>query len=239
MDSLAAPRLAVIVYWRSAAREGGMNGRPIRRLLAVCLVVGATAALALAVLGAGALAADPPGSRRANKALALCEREADSVEERRALLARGLTLAEEAVAADDGDAKAHFAVVCNLGKEMELRGVSAANLISLRRLRREIDRTLALAPDYADALLAKGALLSGLPRLLGGDREEGERFMRAALAVDPDYLGAHLALAKALAERGDREMARTEAERALALAKVRADARAAEDARALVARLEN
>jgi tetratricopeptide (TPR) repeat protein len=197
------------------------------------------AALALAALSAGALAADPPGSRRANKALALCEREAESADERRALLARGLALAEQAVAVDDGDAKAHFAVVCNLGKEMELRGASVVNLISLRRLRREIDRTLELAPDYADALLAKGALLWDLPRLLGGDREEGERFMRAALEVDPDYLGAHLTLAKALADRGDHEMARAEAERALALAKRKADARAAEDAKALVARLAN
>src|SRR5262249_62402426 len=97
------------------------------------------AAVALAALSAGALAAAPPGSRRANKALALCEREAGSVEEKRALLARGLKLAEEAVAEDDGDAKAHFAVVCNLGKEMELRGASLASLIALRRLRREMD----------------------------------------------------------------------------------------------------
>jgi len=197
------------------------------------------AAVALAALSAGALAADPPGSRRANKALALCEREAGSVEEKRALLARGLKLAEEAVAEDDGDAKAHFAIVCNLGKEMELRGASVGNLIALRRLRREMDRTLELAPDYADALLAKGALLCGLPRLLGGDREEGERLMRAALEVDPEYLGAHLTLAKALADRGERELARAEAERALALAKRKADARAAEDAEALVARLAN
>jgi len=196
------------------------------------------AALALAALSAGALAADPPGSRRANKALALCEREAGSAEEKRALLARGLKLAEEAVAEDDGDAKAHFAIVCNLGKEMELRGASVGNLIALHRLRREIDRTLELAPDYADALLAKGALLCGLPRLLGGDHEEGERFMRAALEVDPDYLGAHLALARALADRGEAG-ARAEAERALVLAKRKADARAAEDAEALVARLEN
>ena len=61
--------------------------------------------------------------------------------------------------------------------------------------------------------------------------------MRAALEVDPNYLGAHLTLARTLAERGDREMARSEAERALALANRKADARAAEDAKALLARL--
>jgi len=194
-------------------------------------------ALTLAALPAGARAADPSGSPRANEALSLCERETASADEKRALLERGLTLAEQAVTADDGDAKAHFAVVCNLGREMEFRGVSLGSLIALRRLRREIDRTLELAPDYADALLAKGALLWGLPRLLGGDPEEAERLMRAALEVDPNYLGAHLTLARTLAERGDREMARAEAERALALANRKADARAAEDAKALLARL--
>jgi len=192
-------------------------------------------ALTLAALPAGTRAADPSGSPRANEALSLCERETASADEKRALLERGLTLAEQAVTADDGDAKAHFAVVCNLGREMEFRGVSLGSLIALRRLRREIDRTLELAPDYADALLAKGALLWGLPRLLGGDPEEAERLMRAALEVDPNYLGAHLTLARTLAERGDREMARSEAERALANRK--ADARAAEDAKALLARL--
>jgi hypothetical protein len=45
--------------------------------------------------------------------------------------------------------------------------------------------TLALAPNDAEALAAKGALLIRLPRWLGGDRREAELWLRRALAVDP------------------------------------------------------
>src|SRR6266704_2470375 len=164
----------------------------------------AVAGVALATLVA---AADPPGSPRANEALALCGRAGETREEKakHELLARGLAAAEEAVAADERDPKAHFAVFCNLGKEMKLRGVGVQSLFGVRRLRREIDRTLELAPDYPDALVGKGELLCELPRLLGGDTAEGERLLRAALRVDPDFVEAHLGLARALAARGARD----------------------------------
>src|SRR6476660_5021875 len=94
--------------------------------------------LAIAVLASGAAAADPPGSPRVDEALALCVRVPKApASEKPALIARGLALAEEAVAANDRDAKAHFALFCNLGKQMELRGVSVRSLVAVRRLRRE------------------------------------------------------------------------------------------------------
>jgi len=196
----------------------------------------AAAAVALLALARGARAADPPGSPRANQALAACLAEAATPAERRANLARGLALAEEAVAADERDAKAHFAVFCNLGNDLKLRG-ALQSLFAVRRLRREIDRTLELAPDYADALVGKGELLIGLPRLLGGDAAEGERLLRAALRVDPDYIDAHLGLARALAARGARDEARAEAERAQAAAERVPDAARATEARELLAHL--
>jgi len=194
-------------------------------------------ALALAATVTAIRAADPPGSPRANEALTLCNADAATTEARRANLARGLALAEEALAADQDDAKAHFAVFCNLGSDLKLRGVGVTSLFTARRLRREIDRTLELAPDYADALVGKGELLIAQPRLLGGDAEEGERLLRAALRVDPTFIEAHLALARALAARGARDEARGEAQRALAEAERAADARKAAEARELLARL--
>jgi tetratricopeptide (TPR) repeat protein len=198
---------------------------------------GAAAALALVALARCARAADPPGSPRANQALALCLADAATPAERRTNLARGLALAEEAVAADEDDAKAHFAVFCNLGNDLKLRGVAVQSLLGVRRLRREIDRTLELAPDYADALAGKGELLLGLPRLLGGDAAEGERLLRAALRVDPDFVQARLGLARALAARGARDEARAEARRALALAERVSDPARATAARELLAQL--
>jgi len=197
----------------------------------------AAAAVALLVLARGARAADPPGSPRANQALAVCLADAATPAERRANLARGLALAEEAVAADERDPKAHFAVFCNLGNDLKLRGVGVQSLFGVRRLRREIDRTLELAPDYPDALVGKGELLCELPRLLGGDAAEGERLLRAALRVDPEFVEAHLGLARALAARGARDEARAEAQRALAAAERVPDPARATAARELLAQL--
>ncbi len=214
----------------AARRREGIRSQPLKR-------AAAAAAVALLALARGARAADPPGSPRANQALAVCLADAATPAERRANLARGLALAEEAVAADERDPKAHFAVFCNLGNDLKLRGVALQSLFAVRRLRREIDRTLELAPDYADALVGKGELLIGLPRLLGGDAAEGEHLLRAALRVDPDFVEAHLGLARALAARGARDEARAEAQRALAAAERVPDPARATAARELLAQL--
>ena len=135
-----------------------------------------------------------PGSPPAHQALALCQH-ADAVplRLREAILTHGLVLAEAAVAANDGDAAAHFAVFCNLGKRMRLAGPSLQRLVEVRRLRREIDRTLELAPDDPDALLGKGAMLLQAPRLLGGDPTAGARFVDRARAVGaPHELSAQV-----------------------------------------------
>jgi tetratricopeptide (TPR) repeat protein len=198
--------------------------------------IAAIAAVALTTL---AVAADPPGSPRANEALALCERADDTRDEqaKRELLARGLTAAEEAVAADERDPVAHFAVFCNLGKETEMRGVSIGSLVALRRIRREIDRTVELAPDWSDALVGKGSLLLGMPGFVGGDRDEAERLLRAAVRIDPDFITAHLALARALEARHAREEARAEARRALEVAERDGNGKKAAEAKELLGRL--
>src|SRR5205809_983616 len=239
----AAPRPG-----RRAAGEGRADrprpqpGRPGRDLVRVDpdqpgVKRAAAAAMVLLALAGPARAADPPGSPRADQALAVCLAAAATPEERRANLARGLALAEEAVAADERDAQAHFARLCRPGNDVKLRGVAVTSLFAIRRLRREIDRTLELAPDYADALVGKGELLCELPRVLGGDAAEGERLLRAALRVDPGFIEARLGLVRALAARGERDEARAEARRALAEAERAPDPARATEARRLLAQL--
>jgi Tfp pilus assembly protein PilF len=104
-------------------------------------------------------------------------------------------------------------------------------------LRREVDRTLELAPDFSDALAGKGALLLNLPRLLGGDAAEGERLLRRALEIDADYLTPRLALVDALRARGARDEARMEAARALAIAERKGSDESARAAREALAAL--
>lgn len=165
----------------SRTRENDERGalRGTRRRHTIVLALG------LALLLTSSAAASEI-EQRIDESLALCTA-ADRLPptDRLPVLARGLDLADAAVALDDRSARAHFAVVCNLGKATSLAGAGLGTFGAVYRLRREIDVTLALAPNDAEALAAKGALLATLPRWLGGDRREAEHWLRRALAIDP------------------------------------------------------
>jgi hypothetical protein len=154
----------------------GMERAPVSAALLLCAVV--------------ARAEPPlPVGTTVNEALASCDAaDAAPIPDRIAILSQGLRRAEEAVRANPEDAVAHFAVFCHLGKRAELRrravGVFAI-VGDIVRARREIDTTLALAPNYPAALAAKGQMLKELPRLLGGDPDEGDRLLRLAVTLDP------------------------------------------------------
>src|SRR5262245_6012704 len=84
---------------RSRQHRAGLMGRAgADGRLALTLVV-------VALRAASAPAADPPGTPGSRDALALCRRAQDvPTGEQSALLARSLSLADEAIAADDHDA---------------------------------------------------------------------------------------------------------------------------------------
>lgn len=171
-----------------------------------------------------ALPSDPPGTPESREALRTCHRaQATAGAEGEVLLERSLEQADRAIAADDRDALAHFARFCALGEQARRSGASLSSLVKLWQIRDAVDRTLELAPDYSDALHGKGAFLCSVPRLLGGDPEQGERLVRRALQIDPEYVGARLFLAERLLERGDRAGAESEAARALEAAEHKND----------------
>jgi len=203
-------------------------------------IVGAGAIVATLTVPAAAekpvLARDATGGALAREAVGICLDAAKAEDaEREAMLERGLATAERAVAADPNDAKARFAVFCNLGRKLEDGGASLAGVASVKRLREEIDRALDLEPAFVDALAAKGSFLVELPSLLGGDVEEGVRLIRRAVELAPDYPPARLQLAKALVEQGEKEAALAEARIVLAAA----DGPVAREASALKAELES
>jgi len=189
-------------------------------------------------MATGVVAAEPPGSPAAKRALATCEAacelDGDAAD---ALLARGLQEAEAAVTADPEDALAHFAVFCTLGERLRRRGPSLRSLFELRRLQREIDRTLELAPDFPDAMAGKGALLLDAPRVLGGDVAEAETWLRRAVALDPEWIAPRLDLVRALRRRGAVGEAVAEARRAVAVAQRAGDAEDVARAREMLADL--
>jgi tetratricopeptide (TPR) repeat protein len=132
---------------------------------------------------------------------------------------KGQALGEQAVAPDDRSADAHFALFCNLGELMRVDGeVNITSVMGFRRITKELDRTLELAPDHLDALSAKGTFLLRLPSLLGGDREKGEKLLRYVLLKAPQSVNARLSLAKTYCADGRHSEALSLASEALDLA---------------------
>ena len=132
---------------------------------------------------------------------------------------RGQAMGEQAVALDDRSADAHFALFCNLGELMRIDGeLSITSVMGFRRMTKELDRTLELAPDHLDALSAKGTFLLRLPFLLGGDREKGEKLLRYVLLKSPQSVNARLSLAKSYCADGRHSEALSLASEALSLA---------------------
>jgi tetratricopeptide (TPR) repeat protein len=132
---------------------------------------------------------------------------------------KGQAMGEQAVALDDRSADAHFALFCNLGELMRIDGeLSITSVMGFRRMTKELDRTLELAPDHLDALSAKGTFLLRLPSLLGGDREKGEKLLRYVLLKSPQSVNARLSLAKSYCADGRHGEALSLASEALSLA---------------------
>jgi cytochrome c-type biogenesis protein CcmH/NrfG len=183
--------------------------------LIIAGIVGFTFALMPTLASAGDVA-----NLLSQQALQHCEQgRATTVREtRRAYFEQGQALAEQAVAANEGSADAHFALFCNLGEQLRLDGESLTSLLGFRRMMNELDRALEIDPTHIDALSAKGTLLVKLPGLLGGDSEKGEELLQHVIKRAPKAVNARLALAKVRCERGSHQEAVALASDALAIA---------------------
>ncbi len=159
-------------------------------------------------------------------------------EKRQAHFQQGQSLGEQAVAADEGNADAHFALFCNLGELLRIDGESLTSLFGLRRMMHELDRALEINPAHIDALSAKGTLLVKLPSLLGGDAEKGEALLEHVVNKAPKAVNARLSLAKVRCEHGRHQEAVTLASDALALAQQHDRADFIPEARAVLEQLQ-
>ncbi len=150
---------------------------------------------------------------------------------------RGQALAERAVALDEQHAAAHFALFCSLGEQIRIDGERITSVFGFRRMMKELDRTLELAPDHLDALSAKGTFLVRLPALLGGDVEKGEDLLRRVIQREPRAVNARLNLAKSYCARGRHDEAMNLALQALELAQAHQRTDFLPEARALVSQV--
>jgi cytochrome c-type biogenesis protein CcmH/NrfG len=199
-------------------------------------------AIAIARLVTPAIANDL-SSAKAAQALVVCESidstpAATDKAQKIQRLEEEIVVAEAAVAADPQDARAHLALFCNVGKKLDLAGLSWRVFGELRRMQAEIDRAQELAPDDPDILVAKGEMLRRVPGPLGGNKEQGRALLARAVQVRPDHVPARLYFARALAEDGD-PAARARTYEALAVAKKAGAAREQAEAQQLLVSLHD
>lgn len=181
------------------------------------------ASLAFLIASTAFVGAQPTTQDLITGALQACHdgRIATDRSTRAALYEKGQSLGEQAVAADEKSADAHFALFCNLGELMRIDGeMSVSSVLGFRRMMKELNRALELKPDHLDALSARGTLLVRLPALLGGDPEKGEQLLRHVIQQEPEAVNARISLAKSYCKRGRHQDAVMLATEALSLAKV-------------------
>jgi len=107
----------------------------------------------------------------------------------------GANAAARALALDETSAEAHFLYAVNRGSAARLGSVLAGNA-AVRDVKYHVARAIALRADYAEALAFMGGLLAELPWPLGGTREEARGYLERAVAIDGNFTGARLALAR-------------------------------------------
>lgn len=147
--------------------------------------------------------ATPGAPGDAQRAIRICETiESTPPSRQETHLAAGISLAERAIARFPDEPRAHFALFCTLGRQIEHRGTPMRSVFDVRRVRGAVEKALALEPNYIDAMVAHGALLGRLPWLLGGDPETGEALIRRAIRLDPGFLPARRELAEMLRSQG-------------------------------------
>lgn len=176
----------------------------------------------------------------ATRALECLNRGEDLVDkqERMAVYEEGLDLAKQAVALDDENSDAHFAVFGNQGRILLLQGVGA-NPLSLLKVNGDLERALELNPNHADALTAKGGLYRQLPRILGGNLNTAESCLNKAISLDPEAVSARIELAATYREMGHPERGVPLLQQAATIAEQKGKKRQLREARDLMRELQD
>jgi hypothetical protein len=102
-------------------------------------------------------------------------RQAQTRTERVQHFAQGQAFGEQAVEKDDLSPDAHFSLFCNLGEQLRIDGESLTSLFGFRRMMKELNRTLELAPDHLDALSAREPFWCAFRHSWVGIQKKGRR----------------------------------------------------------------
>jgi tetratricopeptide (TPR) repeat protein len=149
---------------------------------------------------------------------------------------RGLELAQKAVALDESNADAQFALFATEGR-IVLSDGPLPNPIQLYEARARLDKVLEIDPHHANALAAKGGLYRQLPWALGGDLDKAESYLTRAIEADPEAIGARIELAATYRDKGQTERCRPLLNEAVAIAEGQGKQRRVREANQLLAEL--
>lgn len=140
-----------------------------------------------------------------------------SREVRRPSLEAGIAVARRAVAIAPASPHAHFWLAANMGELSELFG-RREGLRYRDDIRRALEATIAADPTFLHgaAQRALGRWYATVPPMFGGNRKQGEAYLRASLEVKRDSALTLVLLAELLLDTGRRDEARTALTAALA-----------------------
>jgi tetratricopeptide (TPR) repeat protein len=156
---------------------------------------------------------------------------------RMAAYREGWGLAQRAVAADDRNADAHFAVFANHGRLLLEEG-TVPNPFNMVEVNRELERALQLNPNHVDALISRGGLYRQLPWLLGGSLKKAEACLTRAIELDANAVGGRIELAATYRDMGQPERGVPLLEKAIEVAQQVGKFRQLNEARALLAQCQ-
>ena len=162
----------------------------------------------------------------AAKSLAVYAHYEASEEEWEAVIERAMRMGEEAVQADSTNPDAHYQSAHAVGRYAQRIGAWTALRQGLAgKIRGFLEATIALDPDYVDAILALGGWHADIDaegfiarRMYGGKKEEAVKLFDRALELAPEskvVLHAYAIRLPRLDEENGRERAREMLEKAL------------------------
>ncbi len=118
-------------------------------------------------------------------------------EERMAVWDEGAEYGKRALEVNPAGKEGHYYYMANYGAAAQLRGL-LNSIWKFRRIKKALDRTYELDPDWPPVLVAKAQYMTEMPGIFGGSDEEAEKLYRRAMQLDPHCSIAHYFLAEFL-----------------------------------------
>jgi tetratricopeptide (TPR) repeat protein len=125
----------------------------------------------------------------------------DQKKQKLAAWERGLEHGQRAVEVNPNGKEGHFYYMANMGAIAQRKG-TLTSLWKFRKIKKAMDRTLEIDPNWPPILLARAQYLMEMPGIFGGDKEEAMRLCQRVIELDPDHLPTYVCVAQLLADEG-------------------------------------